>query len=107
MENTLKDGRGKSPGSRKTQFRAGHDPRRFVRRNPERKPDPMLLLKRMRRDMRQGDLTAFESKLDELKLVLGWQRMVQVQCRYGCGMVVSVPESVFEHFNELRHKCGH
>jgi len=66
----------------------------------------MLLLKRMRRDLRTGNLTAFEAKLDELKLVLGWQRMVQVQCRYGCSMVISVPKPVFEHFTELRHKCG-
>src|SRR5438128_7395714 len=107
MEHTLKDGRGKSPGSRKTQFRAGHDLRRFVRRNSERKPDAMRLLKRMRRDLRQGDLMAFELKLDELKLVLGQQLMVQVQCRYGCGAVISVPASVFEDFTELRHKCGH
>src|SRR5438128_11658343 len=98
MEHTLKDGRGKSPGSRKTQFRAGHDLRRFVRRNSERKPDAMRLLKRMRRDLRQGDLMAFELKLDELQLVLGEQLMGQVQCRYACRGVIAVPASVSEAF---------
>ena len=68
----------------------------------------MLLLKRMRRDIRKGDLEAFESKVDELKLELAWLRpkMVKVQCWFGCSEIISVPEYIFEHFTELRHKCG-
>jgi len=68
----------------------------------------MLLLKRIRRDIRKGDLKAFESRLNDLKEALAWLRpkMVQVQCRFGCREVVSVPEYVFEHFPLLKHKCG-
>src|SRR5438034_666616 len=68
----------------------------------------MLLLKRMRRDLRKGDLRAFESRLDELKVELAWLRpkMVQVLCWRGCGKVLSIPASLFEEFSELTHKCG-
>ena len=54
---TLADGRGKSPGSRRTQFRAGPDARRGVRkpREPGSQRVPRLL-KAMRRIMRQPEL---------------------------------------------------
>jgi hypothetical protein len=41
METTLKDGRGRSLGSGRTQFQPGPDPRRCTRPKAERKTDPM------------------------------------------------------------------
>jgi len=132
-EEPLADGRGKSPGSRKTQFQAGHDPRRSVRRKAERKPDTVLLLKRMRRDARKGDLRAFESRLAELELLYARQTAgngeagnrhqecgsnerlsdqvqalpeIKLVCWFGCRKVVSVPASVFDDFRKLKHNCG-
>src|SRR5205814_2912305 len=79
----LADGRGKSPGSRKTQFQPGH-PRLGGRQKADQKPDPIQLLEQVCRSVRGSDpprdLGALKLKLEELKQTLD-QKPGMAACR--------------------------